>query len=247
MPEPAADRDAPTDGYRERPSRFGAGAVLWTSPGSATPTRVLPDGCMDLIWHEAADTLYVAGPDTRAHLTPAGPDAGWAGLRFAPGTAPALLGVPAHQLRDQLVPLGELLPSARARRLGGQIAGAEHRARALEEVALTLGNDAGPPDPLCQAMVSGLRAQRPVAGLAAYAGLSERQLYRRSLTAFGYGLRTLAKVLRSQRALELAAGGLPFAEVAVLAGYADQAHLARDVKALTGVTLTTLLTRERSS
>ena len=246
MSEPAADRDTRADGYRERPSRLGAGAVLWTSPGSATPTRVLPDGCMDLIWHEAADTLYVAGPDTRAHLAQGQPDAGWAGLRFAPGGAPALLGVPAHQLRDQLVPLGELLPAARARRLSGQVAGAEHGARALEEVALGLKKEAQPPDPLCQAVLSGLREQLPVARLATHTGLSERQLYRRSLAAFGYGLGTLAKVLRLRRALELAASGLTFAQVAVLAGYADQAHLARDVKALTGVPLTTLLAPERA-
>ena len=49
--------------------------------------------------------------------------------------------------------------------------------------------------------------------------------------------KTLARVLRLRRALALARAGTPFATVAVRAGYADQAHLARDVKALTGVPL----------
>ncbi|WP_461029927.1 helix-turn-helix domain-containing protein, partial [Streptomyces sparsus] len=69
----------------------------------------------------------------------------------------------------------------------------------------------------------------------------ERQLHRRAVRAFGYGPKTLARVLRLERALTLARAGLPFARVAADAGYADQAHLAREVKALAGVPLTTLL------
>ncbi|MFD8985382.1 helix-turn-helix domain-containing protein, partial [Streptomyces sp. NPDC059564] len=49
--------------------------------------------------------------------------------------------------------------------------------------------------------------------------------------------RTLGRVLRLQRALALARRGLPQAEVAHTAGYADQAHLAREVRALAGTTL----------
>jgi AraC-like DNA-binding protein len=68
-------------------------------------------------------------------------------------------------------------------------------------------------------------------------------LHRISLAAFGYGPKTLARVLRLQRALRLARAGVPFAETAVRAGFADQAHLARDVKDLTGVPLRVLLDR----
>ncbi|OMI40139.1 AraC family transcription regulator [Streptomyces sparsogenes DSM 40356] len=66
-------------------------------------------------------------------------------------------------------------------------------------------------------------------------------MHRRSLAAFGYGPKTLARVLRLNRALDAARAGTAFAEVAALAGYADQAHLAREVKALTGVPLGRLL------
>lgn len=77
--------------------------------------------------------------------------------------------------------------------------------------------------------------------VAATVGLSERQLHRRSLAAFGYGPKTLTRVLRLNRALTLARGGVPYAEVALVAGYADQAHLAREVRALAGLPLSRLL------
>ncbi|MYQ31412.1 helix-turn-helix domain-containing protein, partial [Streptomyces sp. SID4956] len=111
----------------------------------------------------------------------------------------------------------------------------------LEEVALRLAAAAGPPDPLLTRLVTALDAGRPVAGTADELGLGARQLHRRSLTAFGYGPKTLARILRMRRALALARAGVPFAETAVLAGYADQPHLSREVRRLTGVALRELV------
>jgi AraC-like DNA-binding protein len=48
------------------------------------------------------------------------------------------------------------------------------------------------------------------------------------------------RILRLQRALVLAYGGVATADAAARSGYADQPHLARDVKELTGVSLGTL-------
>ncbi|MFY9808887.1 MAG: AraC family transcriptional regulator [Pseudonocardiaceae bacterium] len=45
------------------------------------------------------------------------------------------------------------------------------------------------------------------------------------------------RILRFQLALRLTGQGLPSATVAARAGYADQAHLAREVRALGGVPL----------
>ncbi len=71
--------------------------------------------------------------------------------------------------------------------------------------------------------------------------LSDRQLHRRCLRAFGYGPKTLARILRMRRALDSARAGTPPADVAVETGYADQAHLSRGIKALAGVPLSALL------
>lgn len=249
--------------YQEWGSRpLGGRAVVWTRTAGAGPQRVLPDGCTDVIWSDAgsdggaAGALFVAGPDTRAHLAQGPPGTRWIGLRFAPGTGPAVLGVPAYELRDQRVPLAALWPGAEVRRLaerlaeeaarsavpgrggGGRLGGA---GRALEAVALERLRRAEPPDPAVGAVLAGLSRGRSVAEVAAAVGLGQRQLHRRSLAAFGYGPKTLARVLRLNRALDEARAGTAFAEVAALAGYADQAHLAREVKALTGVPLGRLL------
>lgn len=221
--------------YQERPSRL-TGAVVWTNTPAGSGVRpVLPDGCMDLLWSEGR--LLVAGPDTRAHV-PDGPSVAWAGLRFYPGTAPALLGIPAHELRDRRVELAELWPTAQVRRLCARVEAAAHPTTALEELAL---ERAAPPDPELRRLVTALAAGRPVAEIADRLGLGARRLHRRSLTAFGYGPKTLARILRLQRALALARQGVPYADTAARAGYADQAHLARDVRELSGTTLTDLL------
>jgi AraC-like DNA-binding protein len=75
---------------------------------------------------------------------------------------------------------------------------------------------------------------RTVAEVAAQVGFSERQLNRRSLASFGYGPKVLARVLRLQRALGSARGGMSLVQAALAAGYADQAHFAHEVRALTG-------------
>ncbi|MDN3021716.1 helix-turn-helix domain-containing protein [Streptomyces sp. S.PB5] len=226
--------------YSERPSRL-TGAVVWTNtPSGSGPGRVLPDGCMDLLWHEGR--LLVAGPDTRAYVTEGAPSA-WAGVRFFPGTAPTLLGVPARELLDQRVELADLWPAAEARRLTARVNAAGDPASGLEEVVLGRAADTAPADPLLRHVVDALDAGRPVAATADELGLGARQLHRRCLTAFGYGPKTLARVLRLQRALGLARGGVPYAETAVRSGFADQAHLARDVRELAGLSLTELLGR----
>ncbi|GGM29030.1 hypothetical protein GCM10012279_54650 [Micromonospora yangpuensis] len=70
---------------------------------------------------------------------------------------------------------------------------------------------------------------------AAEVGLGPRLLRRRCQAWFGYGPKTLARILRMRRALALARCGTPLAEVAARSGYADQAHLTRDVRDLAGL------------
>jgi AraC-like DNA-binding protein len=220
--------------YSERPSRLPH-VTAWHSiaPPGGSATRVLPDGCLDIIWD--GGIVYVAGPDTVAELAPAAPGSRSFALRFAHGTGADVLGVPADELTDRQVPLEDLWPAAEVRRL----AEAADPMAALEATALRRWRG---PDRAMVALAAGARAGHPVGAIADALGLSPRHLQRRCKFAYGYGPKTLARVLRLQRAVALARAGSPFAEVSASAGYADQAHLSREVKALAGVSLGALLT-----
>jgi AraC-like DNA-binding protein len=225
--------------YEERASPI-TGATVWRRTGDRPETRVLPDGCMDLIW--TGDTLLVAGPDTVAHLSRSAPGTAFVGLRFAPGTGPTVLGVPAHALRDQRVFLDDVWPAAEVARVTGMLDSGMDPIAVLEQVAAVRFRRSGPVDPALRHLSRRLGDGAAVTTVAAEVGYSPRQLHRRCLLAFGYGPKTLARILRMGRALTLARTGAPLAGVAAVAGYADQAHLWRDVRALAGVPLGQLLT-----
>jgi hypothetical protein len=77
--------------YWERPSGT-LGAVLWARTVGPAPerARILPDGCMDLIWDGSSP--FIAGPDSAARWVHSAADTSYFALRFSSGTGPALLG-----------------------------------------------------------------------------------------------------------------------------------------------------------
>ncbi len=90
------------------------------------------------------------------------------------------------------------------------------------------------PDPLVSAAVEALgRPQARVSVVAAELGVSARQLQRLITAAAGYGPKLLARVLRFQRLQAL--GPASLLELALAAGYADQAHMTAEVSLLAGV------------
>ncbi|QGN33419.1 helix-turn-helix domain-containing protein [Microlunatus sp. Gsoil 973] len=214
--------------YRERASMV-PGAVVWRQDSSG-PGEVLPDGCMDLLWMD--DTIMVAGPDTIAHPVH-GDGRAYVGIRFRSGTLPALLGVPAVELRDRRVRLADLVGPRVADRVRDRFARSDHPGRVLEEYAADLiaEHDQDRRTPELLAMIS---SGLPVAEIGRRIGLGERQLHRHGLQYFGYGPAMLRRILRLQRAFALAESGRPAAMIAARAGYSDQAHLIRDCRALTG-------------
>ncbi|WP_062210758.1 helix-turn-helix transcriptional regulator [Streptomyces sp. NBRC 109706] len=227
--------------YTEWPAGRVPGAVVWRSvAGPETDSGlVLPDGSMDLIL--TGGRLLVAGPDTRAHVSVKPAGTVHVGLRFAPGQGPQVLGEAAHLLVDERVPLADLWPGRLVRELTDRVSLADAPGEFLQTIAARRLRDAAPAEPWRSAAVAALGRGRTVAETARGLGFSERQLRRRSLVAFGYGPKTLARVLRMQRALAQARTGMALAMVAARAGYADQAHLSREVRELAGVPITRLL------
>jgi AraC-like DNA-binding protein len=141
------------------------------------------------------------------------------------------------------VPLEQVWAGPEVRELAERVAQAPDAGEALEVLeALAVERLRRVPEPgrWRSAVVAALEEGRGVAETAWEVGLSERQLRRRSMAAFGYGPKMLVRVLRMRRAVRLARGGVALAEVAARCGYADQAHLAREVRDLAGVPITAL-------
>jgi transcriptional regulator GlxA family with amidase domain len=143
-----------------------------------------------------------------------------------------VLGVAADELRDQRVSLADLWGRA------GVLATERllTRPALLTELVGERLRDA-PEDPEVDALLARLRSGAPRVS-AALAGLAvcERQLRRRFTQAVGYGPATYLRVARLQRALAVSRQMPDLATLAAGAGYADQAHLGRDVRQLTGRT-----------
>jgi AraC-like DNA-binding protein len=208
-------------------------ACLWeNAPAAERVQRVVPDGCVDLIWLEGRE-LLIAGADTGPREVVLQAGARSTGIRLRPGAAGAVLGLPASELRDQEVGAA-LLWDEEASRLEDALAGAgaaDQRALLTEAVA----RRGAEPDVLVRAAASRLGAPGArVAHVAADLGVSERQLNRRVLTAVGYGPKMLARVARLRRLLVVADDSL--AGRAFEAGFASQAHMTDEVRRLTGTT-----------
>jgi hypothetical protein len=204
--------------YRELPTAHPFVACLWTREGPVEPRRILPDACVDIVW--TGSRLIVAGPATQAASATTGSALG---VRFRVGAAGAALGIPASELLDASVPLADIW--------GGEIEETVGEDPTLTVLARAVGARLnGAPDRLVRAVATG-----------AAPDLGARQLRRRFADAVGYGPKTLQRILRFQRFLALAQDSPDLARLAVEAGYADQAHLTRECRRLSGLPPAALL------
>ena len=165
-------------------------------------------------------------------------------MRLRTGAAGAVLGLPASDLRDISPDAADVLGADRAEALlEALMAGADPRLVLLRGI---LAHGAHEPDPLVRAAVAALdRPRARVSAVAAELGVSPRQLQRHIAAAVGYGPKTLARVLRFRRLQALPAA--PLIELALEAGYADQAHMTAEVTRLAGVSPVRFLKDRRAT
>ena len=218
--------------YRELPAPPELAHLVrcvWVRSGSTEEAVVLPDGCVDVVVRDGHASI--AGPDTGPVAVRLDASDVVTGVRFAPGAAGVALGVPVDELRDRRVELEDLW--GRAGRLIGERAGSDPLA--LARALLPRIGDVAPDPRVRAAAVRLARAPAtPVPALAAAVELGDRQLRRAFAAAVGYGPKTYARVMRFRLALALVRAGEPLARAALAAGYADQAHMTREMAALAG-------------
>ncbi len=228
--------------YTELPVHPGLSdrvVCAWVNPSAHQSRAILPDACMDIFWD--GTTLFVAGPDT----SPADIDLGvtYVGVRFRPGAAAGFIEVAADEVRNRRIPLAEFW-GREADELAERLAESAGEAIDTLQRALLTRRTSAPIDPLLghvlKALAPGDCDEPSINALARHLSVDGRTLRRRCVRGFGYGPKTLARILRFRRAVLLGRAGNSIADAAMTAGYADQAHLARECRRLAGVTPGTL-------
>lgn len=248
-----------------------AAAVGYSAPVyPAGVHRGLPSRNLTLVV-ELLAPLTVTGLDEPAsahalvgglHTTPALIDASrpQEGLQYGltPLGARVLLGVPGGELRDRVVDLTDVLgpPAVRLVDRLRAAAGWEERFALLDAALLDRltharwgsapGGSSVPPE-VAEAwrVILATDGAVPVAAVAAHVGWGRRHLAERFRHATGLTPKEAARVARFERVGRLLrARRLPLAQLAVECGYADQPHLAREWRALTGAPITTWLREE---
>jgi AraC-like DNA-binding protein len=215
--------------------------------------HVLPDGCVDVVAIDD-EAPAVVGPWTQPFVARFSPGTVITGARFRPGAAATVLGLPASHLLNQSVELRALWRAAATERFE-RVAGAGNvadRLSALEGALLNRMEAGISCDSQMHAAVRWLarHPQNRIEQLSDHLGLSCRQLQRRFVGAVGYGPKKFQSVLRFQRLLNLAAlknGPRSLAQFSADCGYADQAHMAREVRRLSGLAPSALLRSTQSA
>ncbi len=209
--------------------------------------RVLPDACIDVVVVNNGPPTVV-GPWTESFLACFRPDTTIVGARFHPGQASAFLGLPASELLNQSMPLDGIWNAAACAPFA-RIAGERTllaRQSSMEAALLGRLAQAAPADRVIGAATEwfGQHPHGRTEHLSQAMGISNRQLHRRFLAAVGYGPKLFHSVVRFQRLLNLSGTSdspPSLAYAAAEAGYADQAHMTREVQRFAAVPPTRLL------
>jgi AraC-like DNA-binding protein len=198
--------------------------------------------------HLQPATLLVGHSIDAVALGPSGPMA-TLGVSFKPAGASAWLRWRLAEMAGRIVELDAAWPAfARAAvARAGEARTDQERFDAVEQALLDLLPDDAAPDPAVMATVERLRrtgGQASITAMGRAAGMSRRQLERRFADAVGLSPRLYGRIVRFQHVLQHV-GRIGGADLAARCGYADQAHLIREVRRFAGRTPGALATIEQ--
>jgi len=214
--------------------------VYWTFTVE-TPTvelRIIPDGRIDLIFDLEMRQAFIAGPHERPFDVRHERATRLLGATMSPEFAAASLGVEPHSRIGAWGPLGACLGPL-AGELSERIAAARHTRAQVATLETFLLARAGVADHRVSRAITEIRAAGGKVGVAALgrrSGASPRTLARLFDRFVGLPPKTFARIARVQEALrrmqEAPAPNLK--TLAAELGFSDQAHMSREVKAMTG-------------
>lgn len=216
------------------PALEGLVTAIWTLQGDGAPDErvahdATPDGCIELIrriegqswWGSEQPELFATGlTETPVRFTMSG-DARFVGVRLWPWAWAEIGGMPAPAFAGRWIPIDA------GSRPGILLAETDRIAEALAE---TLAG--GSHDPIAAA----IPRSNSVGEIVATSGVSHRGVQRWFARYIGIAPRRYIRLIRFRAAmLDFADPPATLAEQSSAHGFADQAHMARDFRALAGV------------
>lgn len=208
--------------YPPPPALEGLVKVRWTLAGDGAPDdwrahQAVPDGCVELItrlagrsrWAGDQPERFAVGLIERPEGFEISGDARFEAVRLWPWAWPLIGDRPLTALRGRWLPYE-----------GGSFEEIERRLAGETELAAT-GRD--------------ILAAATVAEMVRFTGMSPRTLQRWFARQVGLPPRRYLRLLRFHKAFEQVPQQSSLADHAAARGYADQAHMARDFRAMAGV------------
>lgn len=209
----------------------------------APPIRILPDNCADFIATDDGRT-WLVGPATGVELSALPPGTVVRGLRIQPQALGGVVDADPAELTDRHASFDEILSARVARTLADALLTGVFDERLLRQL--------WPEVVLDDRITRGIRMlasdpELPVEAVARECAMSPRQFRRAVRQASGLAPKTLQRVSRMHRVLDIARlqPHASLAELSAAAGFADQPHLARDVRQLADLTPQQLLRQHR--
>jgi AraC-like DNA-binding protein len=232
----------------------------WTLDDESDETlvrqRVVPDGCMEMIFHHGdlyrqyfEDGTSVLQPrsfifgqiTTYLEIAPTGAS-GIIAARFLPEGLAPFLAVPVAALEDKAVDMHTLF-GEKGKTLETEILRApdtQQRIQLIESFLLSLLERPQTIDTITKACVEAIIQSQGQLGMIALAGqvqINRRNMERRFASAIGISPKQLSKVVRLQATLRMLEQK-KFSNLTSLAyenGYYDQAHFIKDFREFTGM------------
>lgn len=218
--------------HAPRPELAGLIKTRWTLAGTGAAgewiaQQATPDGCVELIrrragrsrWNGDQPACFAVGLIERPEPFEISGDARFEGLRLWPWAWPLISGLPLAALRGRWLPLD---------------------APDFDEVEAALAGSGR-----LNAIGRAILAAESVAAMSDTTGMRARTLQRWFAGHVGLPPRRYLRLLRFQRAFETAPGQPSLAGHAVDSGFADQAHMAREFRALAGTSAGTARAKAR--
>jgi AraC-like DNA-binding protein len=216
-------------------------SVAWSVPPAQSHAQAsLPHPSIHVVW-EGDDVRVVGVVTGRFTRVLEGTSRAFA-AKFRPGAFREVLGAPISSITDKIIPLGDVVGARRAKAYRDRLAHASddhQRVHIATEFFAALVPPPSSDARLLRELVDAATIDRSITSVEALrtrAGMHLRELQRWFRDAVGISPKWMIQRYRLHDALlALERGQGTLAELANELGYSDQAHFARDFKALVGV------------